>query len=127
MDKYPNFLIIGSPKAGPTSLFNYLSRHPDISFATQKEPKYFSFKYFSLDFKGNSTVLNQIRRSTIQNYDDYQKIFRETDTKFIGESTPDYLHFNPAAKHIYEFNAFLSFKYDIKKINGFKYCTCIDL
>jgi len=35
----PNFLIIGSPKCGTTSLYNYLGQHPDIEFSDVKEPK----------------------------------------------------------------------------------------
>src|SRR5690606_352800 len=91
-------------KSGTTSLFKYLSQHPEISFAKGKEPKYFSFKDISLDFKGNKTVLNQIRRSTVQNTYEYKSMFSEINTKYIGEATPDYLHFFPAAKNIFEFN-----------------------
>lgn len=36
--KRNNFLIIGAMKAGTTTLFNDLSRHPDIYFPIDKEP-----------------------------------------------------------------------------------------
>jgi hypothetical protein len=42
----PNFLIIGVQKAATTSLFHYLSEHPDIAEARRKEIDYFAFNYF---------------------------------------------------------------------------------
>ncbi|MDJ0647624.1 MAG: sulfotransferase [Xenococcaceae cyanobacterium MO_188.B19] len=39
----PNFLIIGTPKAGTTSLYHYLNQHPEIYFSPHKEPHFFSF------------------------------------------------------------------------------------
>ncbi len=41
----PNFMIIGIPKGGTTSLFNYLSRHPDVAMSVRKEINYFSNNY----------------------------------------------------------------------------------
>ena len=38
----PDFVIIGAMKAGTTSLYEYLSRHTEVCFATNKEPMYFS-------------------------------------------------------------------------------------
>jgi len=37
----PNFLVIGAPKAGTTSLCYYLSQHPDIFVSDPKELHYF--------------------------------------------------------------------------------------
>ncbi|MDQ1705433.1 MAG: hypothetical protein QOF18_1799 [Frankiaceae bacterium] len=37
----PNFVIVGVSKAGTTTLFNALSRHPDIHPASTKETRYF--------------------------------------------------------------------------------------
>jgi len=38
----PDFLIIGTQKAGTTSLFNYLATHPEISPAAKKEIHFFN-------------------------------------------------------------------------------------
>lgn len=38
----PNLLIAGVPRAGTTSLFAYLTQHPDIAGSVMKEPRYFS-------------------------------------------------------------------------------------
>lgn len=47
--KLPEFIIIGTQKGGTTSLFNYLSQHPELSLSKAKEVHYFdnNFRYFS--------------------------------------------------------------------------------
>jgi hypothetical protein len=42
----PDFVIIGAAKAGTTSLFGWLSEHPFIEPACQKEVHYFDYNYF---------------------------------------------------------------------------------
>ncbi|MDR9418365.1 sulfotransferase domain-containing protein [Gracilimonas sp.] len=39
--KYPDFIIIGAMKCGTTSLYHYLSHHPDIFMPKEKELDYF--------------------------------------------------------------------------------------
>lgn len=41
----PDFLVIGAQKSGSTSLFNYLSLHPQVLPAVQKEIFYFNNEY----------------------------------------------------------------------------------
>lgn len=41
----PDFIIIGAQKAGTTSLFGYLSEHPNIAPALAKEVHYFDYNY----------------------------------------------------------------------------------
>jgi hypothetical protein len=38
----PDFLIIGAPKCGTTSLYHYLARHPRVAPAFRKEVRYFN-------------------------------------------------------------------------------------
>ena len=38
----PNFFIAGAPKSGTTSLYHYLSQHPEIYMSPIKEPNYFA-------------------------------------------------------------------------------------
>ncbi|MGB3239551.1 MAG: sulfotransferase domain-containing protein [Geitlerinemataceae cyanobacterium] len=40
--RLPNFLIIGAAKAGTTTLYEYLCRHPQIFMSTPKEPEFFA-------------------------------------------------------------------------------------
>lgn len=39
----PNFIIIGAPKAGTTSLWALLRQHPDVFMCEPKEPAYFLY------------------------------------------------------------------------------------
>jgi len=43
--RFPNFLILGALKSGTTSLYSYLGQHPDVLFATPKEPLFFAQEY----------------------------------------------------------------------------------
>jgi len=38
----PNFIVIGAPKCGTTSICDLLSKHPDIFICSPKEPRFFS-------------------------------------------------------------------------------------
>ena len=42
MERWPNFFIVGSTKAGTTSIHEYLNRIPGIFMSPIKEPHYFS-------------------------------------------------------------------------------------
>jgi len=42
MERWPNFFIVGAPKAGTTSLYEYLITIPGIYMSPIKEPHYFS-------------------------------------------------------------------------------------
>lgn len=102
--KLPNFLIIGSPKSGTTSLYTYLSQHPEIEFSDRKEPKYFCWKDKNLNFSGNEKVLGQIKQSTIKDLNSYVMLFQDKEARFVGEASADYFHTEIAPQNIYEFN-----------------------
>lgn len=42
----PNFIVIGTRKAGTTALFNYLGKHPDVVLPFRKEIKFFGCNFF---------------------------------------------------------------------------------
>nr|WP_228025036.1 sulfotransferase domain-containing protein [cf. Phormidesmis sp. LEGE 11477] len=70
----PNFLIIGAPKAGSTSLWNELRQHPDIFLTSVKEPNFFC---------SNS--------ANYQNWSWYTSLFRGSVGKTaIGEASVAY-------------------------------------
>ncbi|MFL6239518.1 MAG: sulfotransferase family protein [Actinomycetes bacterium] len=76
----PNFLIVGAPKAGTTSLTSYLSQHPDVFMAPEKE-----IRFFDRDFVYE------------RGWDWYCAQFAEAAAATaIGEASPTYLS-NPAA------------------------------
>lgn len=66
----PNLVVIGAPKAGTTSLHEYLALHPEIFMSTPKELKFFTAKNW---------------RSRI---DEYSRRFAAAPIR--GESSPNY-------------------------------------
>ena len=81
MEKWPNFFIVGAPKAGTTSLYEYLKDIPGIYMSPVKEPKYFS-KFKTAGF----------RKKKRYSEEEYLDLFNGAkDEKFLGEATPGYL------------------------------------
>ncbi len=87
---YPNLLILGSQKSGTTSLFNYLSNHPDIFGSNPiKEPGFFSKisikkNYFSkrgIVFENKNQLLN---RFMLRGYENEEYILDASTDYTIG-------------------------------------------
>ena len=83
----PNFLIVGAPKAGTTSLCHYLSKHPSVFISSPKEINYFSRdeiiaqNLYYKDFKAIN--LNQ-----------YKKLFKKAKDRIaVGEGSVSYLFY----------------------------------
>jgi len=82
MEKWPNFFIVGAPKAGTTSLYEYLKDIPGIFMSPVKEPN-----YFSITILDDNHELNPIRNKT-----EYLNLFRAVnEEKIIGEASTYYL------------------------------------
>jgi len=80
-EKWPNFFIAGSLKAGTTSLHAYLNNIPGIYMSPVKEPKYFLVSNFY-----------KYRHPPIRDKKKYLKLFEKArEEKIIGESSPQYL------------------------------------
>jgi len=94
MERWPNFFIVGAPRAGTTSLHAYLKEIPGIYMSPVKEPNYFSRQLIP----DNHPLLNPIR--------DQQKYLSLFDgvsnEKIIGEASPLYLSDLEAPKLIHE-------------------------
>ncbi|MEL7038536.1 MAG: sulfotransferase [Cyanobacteria bacterium J06592_8] len=85
----PNFLMLGTPKAGTTAIYNYLKQHPQIYMPPFKEPHFFSFEGEQKPHWG------------IQTLEDYQALFQEaTSEQIIGEASTWYLYSQTAAERI---------------------------
>lgn len=94
----PNFLIIGAAKGGTTSLYYYLSQHPQIYMSPVKEPRFFALEGEDLNFSSPDELF--IENSVIC-FDDYQKLFDGvTDEIAIGEASPLYLYSKKAPSRI---------------------------
>ena len=91
MKNWPNFYIVGAPKAGTTSMYEYLKNVPGIYMSAIKEPNYFSIN----TVPDNHPVLKPIRDKM-----KYLSLFDDvTNEKIIGEASPDYLP-DPDAPHL---------------------------
>ncbi len=95
----PNFFIVGAAKAGTSSIFNYLTQHPDIYRPPIKEPSYFALGEEKIEFKGpGDDVFN---KTIVKRYDDYMLLFDGAkNEKMIGEASVVYLHSKRAALQI---------------------------
>jgi len=82
VDKWPNLFIVGAPKAGTTSLHEYLKKIPGIYMSDVKEPYYFC-----------KTMIPEDHYITpIRDTKKYLKLFNKAkDEKIIGESSVWYL------------------------------------
>lgn len=80
----PNFLIPGVPKAGTTSMYHYLSNHPEIFMSPKKE-----LWFFSRD--------DNFARG-ISWYESHFKDY--CSEKAVGEASPNYLYFEKAIRRI---------------------------
>lgn len=95
MASLPNFLIVGAVKAGTTSLYEYLSQHPDVFMPDLKEPHYFT----RLVPPPPPAMLEEYVRDPIQ----YARLFEDAgQAKAIGEASPSYLWCPEAPRRIRE-------------------------
>lgn len=81
---FPNFVIIGPPKTGTTSIFNWLSEHPEVHTSIVKETYFF----YPIDehIKGPQTF-------TEEDFNNYKKLFKGYNgQKIICEATPGYIY-----------------------------------
>ncbi len=90
---WPNFFIIGAPRAGTTSLYQYLKEIPGIYLSPIKEPNYFSGK----------TIPDKKPYRPIRDSESYLDLFGQTkDEKIVGEASTNYLYDPEAINLIHE-------------------------
>jgi hypothetical protein len=96
----PNFLIIGAAKAGTTSLYGYLSSHPQVFMPTTvKEPLYFVLGEEEQTFQYRDW--RSVTMDCSVEWEAYLKLFAGAgEAKAIGEATPYYLPHPTAAEKI---------------------------
>jgi len=83
----PNFTIVGAPKAGTTSLYHYLSDHPQVFMSTPKEVDFFSCE--AIESQG--LYFNDFK---VKSFSEYEKLFDSvTNEKAIGEGSVSYLFY----------------------------------
>jgi len=95
----PNFFIVGTPKAGTTSLYYYLEEHPEIYMSPIKETNYFSFSEIG------EQELYYPSDDYVTTPEAYEAQFTGVTTeKAIGEASVSYLFYPSTADKIKEFN-----------------------
>lgn len=103
---YPNFLVIGAPRSGTTSLYRYLCSHPEIFMSPIKETRFFAYKNEQVGFNGITDPYT-INKSSITSPKKYQKLFKKADPKrhkAAGEASPVYMYeAEKSAPRIYQY------------------------
>jgi len=95
----PNFLVIGANKGGTTSLYHYLTAHPEVFKPAIKEPMFFNH-YLSEGEDGEFRAQKVIKTKT-----SYAKLFEGSENfKAAGEFSTSYLANPYCAENIYDFN-----------------------
>jgi len=95
--RLPNFLIIGAPKCGTTTLYHYLVQHPDVFLSQDKEPKFFAYEGGVPAFVGPGD--QERERRTIVDWESYCRLFSTaTVERAVGEASVIYLY-HPEAAH----------------------------
>ncbi len=90
--KLPNFLIVGAPKSGTTSLYRYLQQHPEVFMSQHKEPRFLASSFYRNNDPKDPLHKFLIER-TIFTFKDYVQLFEGVEReKAIGEATPSYLY-----------------------------------
>ena len=92
MNKKPNFLIVGAAKSGSTSLYKYLSQHPEVFMPVNKEPNYFVAEYQQKMAKDCPSYKIDMNRMVFDKNAYYNLFNKATlDHKAIGEASVTYL------------------------------------
>ncbi|MDR4506877.1 MAG: sulfotransferase domain-containing protein [Candidatus Brocadiaceae bacterium] len=90
--RLPNFLIVGAPKCGTTSIASCMNQHPDIYISPIKEPKFITAQFIRFPLKGPGDDF--VENFTVKNFELYKKLFRKVkQEKAIGDASVDNLFF----------------------------------
>jgi len=91
--KLPNFIVIGAPKSGTTSLFYYLKQHPDIYLPARKELHYFSYDFIRLNCKGPGD--EYVLSALCSNWEEYRSHYVSAKKQHaVGDVSPSYLYYS---------------------------------
>ena len=99
----PNMFIAGSAKAGTSSLYHYLSQHPDVYMSAIKEPHYLCSHHFPSKFSGPGD--EGFSGNIVRTRDAYMELFRNTGgAKIVGDASVYYLYYPDTAERIKAWN-----------------------
>lgn len=108
--KLPNAIVIGAPRSGTTSVYEYMNAHPDVYMSPVKEPDFFSSPSLDAVYTSDTrdTATHDMReedaqrsRALQEDCDRYVALFNGAgDQKIRGEASAIYLGHPTAAEHI---------------------------
>lgn len=99
----PNFLIIGTAKAGTTTLYDWLTQHPQIYMTPVKETNFFALEDRQLNFP-SGTIHPGYLKDFKTTWADYQQQFNSVEQEIaIGEACPSYLYYPEAVNKIKQY------------------------
>lgn len=95
----PNFVVIGAPKCGTTSLYYYLKQHPEVFLPQRKELHYFSYGHMCQLTGGPGDA--HIVSSACSDLDNYEQFYTDARAdNAIGDISPSYFYFSDVSKKI---------------------------
>lgn len=97
--RFPDFFIVGAPRCGTTSAWEFLRDHPDVFVPKLKEPKYFSAPDYQFPHRGPGDA--EVDARVVASREDYERLFAASGSaKAVGEASVDYLSAPGAAARI---------------------------
>jgi len=91
IERWPNLFIVGAPRAGTNSLWQYFKLIPGIMMCPIKEPNYFS-----------ASISAEFLFKPYRKKQDYLDLFKNSHEQFLGDASPQYLWDAKAPKLIHE-------------------------
>jgi hypothetical protein len=82
----PDFLIVGAPRCGTTSLYLHLKQRPEIFLPSVKEPHFFAFDGEEVHYENNPIVWR---------FEEYEELYRPArEGQVLGDTSPGYLFYH---------------------------------
>lgn len=99
----PNFLLIGTAKAGTTSLYHLLRQHPAVFMPAVKEPRFFAYVDDPPAMTGPGDRESNEASGAVYTMDAYEALFDDvTSERAVGEASVNYLYSKTAPRRIHE-------------------------
>lgn len=103
MSTPPNFLIIGTAKAGTSSLYHYLNQHPQIYMSPTKEPRFFAPELYTEHCKDPYRSGAKQHRDSPMSWAEYLQLFVGSEAAIArGEASTEYLYMPKSPERIYQ-------------------------
>lgn len=100
--RLPDFVLIGTAKAGTTALHALLAQHRDVFLSDPKEPHFFAYEGHALDFAGPGDQ-RMMRHMTVTDLGAYQALFAGRHEHAVGEASAMYLYVDGTAERMHHY------------------------